>query len=57
MSPEKRREMASKGGQAATRYGTRYKWDSEQAKKAGRKGGLASRGGRGFILDGHKEGQ
>lgn len=47
MSPEKQREIASKGGKAAHQKGTGHEWTSEQAREAGRKGGQVSRGGRG----------
>lgn len=49
MSPEKRREIASKGGKAAHKKGTAHQWDSAAARKAGRKGGQASRGGKGKL--------
>ncbi len=42
MSPERKREIASKGGMAAHKKGTAYKWDSESAKIAGQKGGKAN---------------
>ena len=47
MSPEKQREIASKGGRAAHQKGTAHEWTSEEARSAGRKGGQISRGGRG----------
>jgi general stress protein YciG len=47
MTPEKQRAIASKGGIAAHQKGTAHKWTSEEAKKAGWKGGKNSRGGRG----------
>jgi hypothetical protein len=43
MSPEKKREIASKGGKAAHSLGTAHKWTSEEAQAAGRKGGSISR--------------
>jgi uncharacterized protein len=43
MSPEKKREIASKGGKAAHALGTAHKWTSEEAQAAGRKGGSISR--------------
>ncbi len=49
MSPEKQREIASKGGRAAHTKGTAHEWTSEEARAAGRKGGRASRGGRGRL--------
>lgn len=50
MSPEKQREIASKGGRAAHLKGTAHEWTSEEARSAGRKGGQISRGGRGRAL-------
>ena len=49
MSPEKQREIASKGGRAAHEKGTAHEWTSEEARSAGRKGGQISRGGRGRL--------
>ena len=49
MSPEKQREIASKGGRAAHQKGTAHQWTPEEAREAGRKGGQISRGGRGRI--------
>ena len=49
MSPAKRREIASKGGRAAHQKGTAHEWNSEEAREAGRRGGLASRGGKGKL--------
>ncbi len=50
MSPEKQREIASKGGRAAHQKGTAHEWTSEEARQAGRKGGQVSRGGRGRLI-------
>jgi general stress protein YciG len=47
MDPEKQKKIASKGGKAAHALGTAHQWNSEEARLAGRKGGLLSRGGRG----------
>ncbi|MBM3778684.1 MAG: general stress protein [Acidimicrobiia bacterium] len=47
MSPEKQREIASKGGRAAHEKGTAHEWTTDEARLAGRKGGQVSRGGRG----------
>ena len=41
MSNEKRREIAGKGGRAAHALGTAHEWSSAEARRAGRKGGLA----------------
>jgi general stress protein YciG len=49
MSPEKQREIASKGGRAAHEKGTAHEWSSDEARTAGRKGGQVSRGGRGRL--------
>lgn len=43
MDRTKQREIASKGGRAAHTKGTAHEWTSEEAREAGRKGGLASR--------------
>jgi general stress protein YciG len=50
MSAEKQREIASKGGRAAHMKGTAHEWTPEEARKAGRKGGQISRGGRGRLV-------
>lgn len=47
MTPEKQREIARKGGQAAHQKGTAHRWTSDEAKAAGKKGGTISRGGKG----------
>lgn len=39
MDEEKQRAIASKGGQAAHAKGTAHEFDSEEARKAGQKGG------------------
>ena len=52
MSPEKQREIASKGGRAAHEKGTAHEWTADEARSAGRKGGQISRGGRGRLQDG-----
>ena len=49
MSPERQREIASKGGRAAHEKGTAHEWTPEEARRAGRKGGQVSRGGRGRL--------
>ena len=49
MSPEKQREIASKGGRAAHEKGTAHEWTPDEARSAGRKGGQISRGGRGRL--------
>jgi general stress protein YciG len=52
MSPEKQREIASKGGRAAHEKGTAHEWTPDEARNAGRKGGQISRGGRGRLVPG-----
>jgi general stress protein YciG len=42
MSPEKQREIASKGGKAAHAKGKAHEFTSEEARAAGRKGGYAA---------------
>ena len=39
MSPEKQREIASKGGRAAHEKGTAHEFTPDEARAAGRKGG------------------
>ncbi len=51
MSPERQREIASKGGRAAHEKGTAHEWNADEARSAGRKGGQVSRGGRGRLPD------
>ena len=51
MSPEKQREIASKGGRAAHEKGTAHEWTADEARSAGRKGGQVSRGGRGRLVE------
>jgi len=48
ISPERRRAIASLGGKASHAKGTGHKWTKgAEAREMGRKGGMASRGGRG----------
>jgi hypothetical protein len=42
MDRSRQREIASKGGKAAHQKGTAHEWTSEEAREAGRKGGMAS---------------
>lgn len=42
MDRAKQKEIASKGGKAAHQKGTAHEWTSEEAREAGRKGGMAS---------------
>lgn len=39
MSPERRRQIASKGGKIAHEQGLAHEWSKEEAKQAGHKGG------------------
>ena len=41
MDPDKQRDIASKGGHAAHEKGTAHEFSSEEARKAGHKGGQA----------------
>lgn len=51
MDRKRQREIASKGGKAAHKQGTAHQWTSEEARRAGRKGGQVSRGGRGRLIE------
>ena len=42
MDRSKQREIASKGGKAAHQKGSAHEWTSDEARAAGRKGGMAS---------------
>ena len=42
MDRGKQREIASKGGKAAHVKGSAHEWTSDEARAAGRKGGMAS---------------
>jgi general stress protein YciG len=42
MDRDKQRRIASKGGKAAHEKGTAHEWTAEEARAAGRKGGVAS---------------
>lgn len=42
MDRARQREIASKGGKAAHEKGSAHEWTSEEARAAGRKGGIAS---------------
>jgi general stress protein YciG len=42
MDRTKQREIASKGGKAAHLKGTAHEWSKDEAREAGRKGGMAS---------------
>ena len=51
MDRVKQREIASKGGKAAHHKGTAHEWTSEEAREAGRKGGMASHRRRKDMMD------
>ena len=51
MDRGKQREIASKGGKAAHQKGTAHEWTSEEAREAGRKGGMASHRRRKEMMD------
>lgn len=55
MDRAKQREIASKGGKAAHQKGTAHEWTSEEARDAGRKGGIASHRRRREQLGGAQE--
>jgi uncharacterized protein len=40
MDPTRQREIASRGGRAAHEKGTAHQWSSDEARNAGRKGGV-----------------
>jgi general stress protein YciG len=40
MERDKQREIASKGGKAAHAKGTAHEWTKEEAREAGRRGGV-----------------
>lgn len=42
MDKAKQRDIARKGGRAAHQKGTAHEWTSEEARAAGRKGGLST---------------
>jgi len=51
MDRMKQREIASKGGKAAHQKGSAHEWTSEEAREAGRKGGMASHRRRKDIVN------
>jgi uncharacterized protein len=57
MDRAKQREIASKGGKAAHQKGTAHEWTSEEAREAGRKGGMASHRRRRQMMEGGSEGE
>jgi general stress protein YciG len=58
MDEHQQREIASKGGQAAHQKGTAHEFDSEEARRAGQKGGEAVSRDRAHMADiGRKGGE
>jgi general stress protein YciG len=55
MDRNKQRDIASKGGKAAHQKGTAHEWTSEEAREAGRKGGMASHRRKQMIQQGGRE--
>ena len=55
MDRAKQREIASKGGKAAHQKGTAHEWTSEEAREAGRKGGMASHRRRNELGEGETD--
>lgn len=47
LSPERRKEISSKGGKAAHAAGTAHEFSSDEARVAGQKGGKATHAKRG----------
>jgi general stress protein YciG len=39
MSPERQKQIASEGGRAAHKQGVAHEWNSDEARRAGKKGG------------------
>ena len=50
--PKRQKEIASQGGKTAHKMGLAHEWNKREARKAGRKGGTISRGGRGKLAKG-----
>ena len=42
ISPERQREIASRGGRAAHQQGVAHQWSATEAREAGKKGGQVS---------------
>ena len=58
MDPDKQRSIASKGGKAAHEKGTAHKFNSDEARAAGRKGGQKTSSNRQHMAEiGRKGGQ
>lgn len=52
MDRSRQREIASRGGKAAHERGTAHEWTAEEARAAGRKGGISSHRRRLQLLGG-----
>ena len=57
MDRVKQKEIASKGGKAAHQKGTAHEWTSEEAREAGRKGGMASHRRRSQVVGSDQSGE
>lgn len=51
LTPEKRRELASKGGKAAHALGRAHEYTSEEAREAGKKGGAVTSANREHMAE------
>ena len=51
MDPQRQREIASEGGRAAHEKGTAHEFTSEEARDAGRKGGMARSANRRMAME------
>lgn len=56
MDPAEQRRIASEGGKASHASGQGHKWTAEEAREAGRKGGLTSRRGPSRPIEGSTKG-
>jgi general stress protein YciG len=56
MDPQRQREIASEGGRAAHEKGTAHEFTSEEAREAGRKGGMARSANRRAAQQGGNSG-
>ncbi|WP_332823598.1 KGG domain-containing protein [Ramlibacter sp.] len=56
MDPQRQREIASEGGRAAHEKGTAHEFTSEEAREAGRKGGMARSANRRNAMNGGNSG-
>jgi uncharacterized protein len=57
MDRQRQREIASKGGRSAHEKGTAHEWTSDEAREAGRKGGLKSQRRRTSEMEPESAGQ